>query len=180
MSNDFIKISEIEMIPIVEEMGATLIKKMPNEIVFSFKGIELSIYLEREFEVYGAVTSSKSKQSIYLSELLSEYLNVEDKAVYHLSERFSMEMCIRKLVDIITAKIFPLIVNGRIIEAMNIVMSKREEGLCKYNDDLVEREAQKAFKEKRYSDVVSHYAKISELSDVQRKRLDISKGNISK
>ena len=63
---------------------------------------------------------------------------------------------------------------------MNTVMSKRREGLRKYNDSLVEKDAEIAFLEKRYLDVISHYAKISELSDIQRKRLDISKSKISK
>ena len=107
--NNFIKASEIEIIPILEQMGAKLIKKIPNEIAFSFKEIDLSIYLEREYEVYGTVSSSQLKQTVYISELLSDYLNIEDKAIYNLSERSSMEVCLRKLVDIITLMYYRLL-----------------------------------------------------------------------
>ena len=137
MANNFIKISEVEIIPMLERMGAKLIRKMPDEIAFSFQGISIMIFLEREIEVYGVVSSSKSNKEVYLSEILSDYLKIENEGMYYLSERFSMESCLRKLGDLIVSKIFPLIANGRIIEAMNIVMLKREAGLRMYYEGLI-------------------------------------------
>jgi hypothetical protein len=109
---------------------------------------------------------------------MSDYFNTDVKSTYQISERYSLELFVRKLVDIIIIRIFPLIENGKIFEAMNTVMVKREEGLRKYNEGLIEREAEKAFKEKRYVDVISHYSQISELNDIQRKRLEISEDRI--
>ena len=180
MINSFSKTSEIEIIPMLKKMGAKLIRKMPKEIVFSFKGIEVSIYLEREIEVYGVVSSSKSKQKVYLSEILLDYLKIENEGMYHLSERFSLELCLRKMGDLIALKIFPLISSGRIIEAMNLVMVVRKEGLRKYYEGLIEKDAEEAFMGKRYKEVISCYDKITELNDVQIKRLEISKRNIVK
>ncbi|MDI6619876.1 MAG: hypothetical protein QME45_14700 [Clostridiales bacterium] len=168
LANNFIKIAEVEIIPIFEQIGAKLTKKTPTEISFSFPKIELSFYLESEFEVYGVISSKELKQSVYLSEVMSDYFNIDEKVVYQISERISLELCIRKLVGIVTTKILPLIADGKIYEAMNIVMSKRKEDLHKYNESLIEKEAEKAFKEKRYEDVISYYAQMSELSDVQK------------
>ena len=178
LTNSFIKIAESEMAPILKQMGAKLTKKTPTEISFSFSKLELSFYLEREFEVYGVISSEELKQSVYLSEVMSDYFNTDEKAVYQISESFSLELCMRKFVGIVTTKILPLIEEGKIYEAMNTVMLKRKENLRKYNESLIEKEAEKAFKEKRYEDVISYYSQMSELSDVQKKRLEISNNKI--
>lgn len=177
----FIKTAETEILPIFEQIGAKLTKKTPTEISFSFSEIELSFYFEREFEVYGVISSKELKQSVYLSEVMSDYFNTDAKAAYQISERFSLELCMRKLVGIVTTKILPLIEEGKIYEVMNTVMLKRKEDLRKYDESLIEKEAEKAFKEKRYKDVISYYSQMSELSDVQKKRLEISnnKSNLS-
>lgn len=180
LTNSFINAAEIEIVPILEQMGAKLIKKTPNEISFSLKEIELSIYFEREFEVYGVISSAKSKQPIYVSEVISDYFNTDEKAVCQISERFPLELCMKKIVGILATKILPLIEDGKIYAAIDTVVLKRKEALHKYNESLIEREAEKAFKEKRYVDVVSYYDQILELDDIQKKRLEISKNIIVK
>jgi hypothetical protein len=180
MSNAFIKTIEIDIIPIFEKIGAKVLKKTPNEAAFLFKDMEISIYLERGFEVYATILSLKLNKSVYLSEILSDYLNLRDRGIYHLSDRFTMEMCVKNIVDIIISEVVPLVLDGRINEAINTITLKRKEDLGKYYEDLAEKEAEKAFKEQRYDDVILHYSKIKKLDDVQKKRLNISLSKLKK
>jgi len=173
--NDFIKTSEREMIPALESLGALLIRKTSDEIAFCYRGIELSICRrERKIEIYGVVSLPKF-DTVYVAEVLKNYLNDKEKGVYFLSDRFPMELCIKRFTEIMAFKIFPLINDGRITEAVETITLKRKEGLRKYKEGLIEIKAEKAFIEKRYNDVISLYAEIKNLTDIQRKRLDISK-----
>jgi len=174
MSNAFIKTIEIDIKPVFEKIGAKIIKKTPNEATFLLKDIEISIYLERKSEVYVTILSLKLNKSVYLSEILSDYLNLRDRGIYYLSDRFTMEMCMKNIVDIITSEIVPLVLDGRINEVINTITLKRKEDLGKYYEDLAAKEAEKAFKEKRYDDVILNYSKIRGLNDIQKKRLNIS------
>jgi len=174
LSNDFTTAAEFEMIPRLEKTGAKLVKGTLNEVSFSLKDFLLSIYVERNCEVYAVVTSLKIKQSVSLSELLLDYLNVDDKGLYHLSDRYTIKSCMKNITDTIISKILPLILDGTIYEAINTVLSKRKEELLRYNESLIEKEAKKAFEEKRYVNVISSYAQISQLNNTQKKRLEIS------
>lgn len=180
MLNHFLKAVENEMIPVFEQLGAKVLKKQSTQVTFIFKDVAMSICLERDAEVYVVVSTFAINGSVYLSELLSDFLNVEDKGIYHLSERFTIEDCMRKLAFILTSKIFPLIIDGNILEAMKIIISNRKEGLRKYNQGIIEKAAERAFKGKRYVDVVLCYTQLSELNEIQKKRLEISKGKIAK
>jgi hypothetical protein len=176
--DNFIKAAEIEIIPVLEKTGAKLIKKAENEIILSIREIELHIYLERTIELYGVVSSPQLKQSVYLSEIMEDYLGIGEKSIYQISERFPMDLCMNRLMSVVTNKLWPLITDERIYEAINIVMQKRKERIDKYNESLIEKAAEKAFKEKRYADVISYYARISKTSAIQKKRLEISKNKV--
>jgi hypothetical protein len=130
--HELIEISEIELIPLLEQQGAKVVRKSPTEIAFLIKDMKLAIYLDRYFEVYGNVSSLKTKQSVSFSELLSDYLNVQDSASYQLSERFPMKSCLKKFSNLIISRILPLIIDGRIDAAISLVMLKREERLRLY------------------------------------------------
>jgi hypothetical protein len=148
MSIDFLKAAEKEIIPTLELLGMDLMKKSANEITFSFEEFEFSFFMERELEVYGMISFPQLKQTIYFSELLTDYFHIDGISSYMLSERFPLELCLRKLVLVLTTNLLPLIKEGKIDVALNIVMAKRQERLHLYNDNLIEKEAKKSLLKK--------------------------------
>ena len=174
MLNTFIITVENEIKPIFEKIGATLSKVTPSGVTFSLKNAEISIWLEREIEVYATVQSLDTNKTVYLSEILSDYLNSKSQGIFHSSDSFTVQMCVRSITNIITTEVVPLIFDGRINEVISAIVLKRKEGLDKYYENIAEKEAKKAFVEKRYDDVILHYSKIKNLNDVQKKRLNIS------
>lgn len=178
MVNSFVKTAAAEMNPIFKNAGGKITVVTPTKISFAFSQIIVSFYFEREFEVYSNISIEELEQSVSLSEIMSDYYDINVVSAPQVSERFPLELCMKKLADLMTIYIFPLISNGKIYEAIDTVMLKRKEKLLKYTENLFEEKAKKAFMEKRYTDVISYYEQISELNNIQKKRLEISKHNL--
>lgn len=174
MLSEFVRTIENDINPVFIKKGAKLIEVTPTKATFLLEKVEISIYNEREFEIYATIFSLKQDKFVYLSELLSDYLHVSERGIYFWSDKFSINMCIKKIVNIIVSVVIPLILDGKINDAINEVISKREEGLIKYYESQTEKVAEKAFKEKKYDVVIMSYAKIRNLTSIQKRRLEIS------
>lgn len=174
MKVNFCKEIENEILPIINKIGARITIKTPTQLSFDFLEVEISFYLENEFELYAVVSDKNSAQSVYLSELMLYFFKSNEMSVFQISDNDSLHLGIKILANILTGKIIPILEDRRISEVMSIVMQARNDNLRLYNESLIEKDAIKAFSEKRYEDVISIYSKLVELNSNQKKRMNIS------
>jgi hypothetical protein len=163
------------MLPKFENAGLSLKSASENEALFIIDDVQIAIYLDRGPEIYAAISASGLEDEATLSDVMAQYLNVHENGSYILSAEFSLKAGLKKITDLVIDNIIPLIKQNKIEGAIKTIANNRTQNLLEYYENNLDLDAEKAFSESRYKDVVAiYYMKKRKLTETQAKRLSIA------
>lgn len=170
MSNRLVDAINAYMLPMFERAGLSFKSASENEVLFIIDDVQIAIYLDRGPEIYAAISASGLEDEATLSDVMAQYLNVHENGSYFLSADFSLEAGLKKIADLVIDNIIPLIKQNKIEEAIRTIANNRAQSLLEYYENNLDLDAEKAFSESRYKDVVAIYN-----MDLSRKNVHLVK-----
>lgn len=162
--------------PLMKWRDTYLLETTNTSAKIKMHKINIIVFNEMNRELYARIYFKDFEFSF--DEFLSEVYGINTGATMLLSKDTVIDGYIQRLFKLIEEYIYKKIddLDFEIIRAR--IKERREGEIRKYQESFIEKEAIKAFEEKRYKDVIEIYREIKNLNEIQRKRIDISKKRI--